>query len=276
MGERYPVTGNLNIYVGGFTGENGDAERFENAWNLNMAAGSGAKMVGKAAFNTAPTDPSDCSPGFTPNIPEIIWEDLKVYTYAFEDQTVNTDYDMNDVVLKVSYVVDEEGTGENDGKVVYNKKKLNVTLVALGATYEITAKIGYADLFKEGNEGKELHQVLEVNKGIMVNTGEKAQNGVTPKSCTVDAPDGWDGDFGNLPVSIHVSTTGKDYVFPNNDAYPHAVMIPVDWAWPTERTNVITAYPKFKNWATSTATPRADSDWYNIGNAVEGKVVQNN
>lgn len=200
-----------------------------------------------------------------------IYGDPAVYTYAFEDQTLNTDYDMNDVVLKVSYVVDEEGTGENAGKVVYNKKKLNVTLVALGATYEITAKIGGADLFK----GEELHQVLKVNKGIMVNTGEKAQNGVTPKSCTVDAPANWNGEFESLPVSIHVSTTGKDYVFPNDDEYPHAVMIPVDWAWPTERTNVITAYPNFKNWATSTATPRADSDWYNIGNAVEGKVVQN-
>lgn len=201
-----------------------------------------------------------------------IYGDPAVYTYAFEDQTLNTDYDMNDVVLKVSYVVDEEGTGENAGKVVYNKKKLNVTLVALGATYEITAKIGGADLFK----GEELHQVLKVNKGIMVNTGEKAQNGVTPKSCTVDAPANWNGEFESLPVSIHVSTTNKDYSFPNNDAYPHAVMIPVDWAWPTERTNVITAYPKFKNWATSTATPRADSDWYNKENAVEGKVVQNN
>ena len=274
VGERYPVTGNLNIYVGGFTGENGDAERFENAWNLNMAAGSGAKMVGKAAFNTAPTDPSDCSPGFTPNIPEIIWEDLKVYTYAFEDQTVNTDYDMNDVVLKVNYHV--KNINAETGEVEYDKTKLDVLLVALGATYEITAKIGDADLFKEGNEGKELHQVLGVSKGIMVNTGEKAQNGVAPKSCTVAVPTTWNGEFESLPVSIHVSTTGKDYVFPNNDAYPHAVMIPVDWAWPTERTNVITAYPKFKNWATSTATPRADSDWYNIDNAVSGKVVQNN
>ena len=40
-------------------------------------------------------------------------------------------------------------------------------------------------------------------------------------------------------------------------------MIPVDWRWPTERTRVTEAYPKFVNWATSTADPRADSDWYN-------------
>lgn len=273
VGETYPINGKLNVYVGGFTGQN--ASGYEEHWNINMAAGDRKpQVVGKAAFNTAPTDPSDCAPGFTPNIPVVVNEEKKVYTYAFEDQTLNTDYDLNDVVLKVNYHV--TNTNAETGEVEYDKTKLDVLLVALGATYEITAKIGNADLFKEGNEGKELHQVLKVNKGIMVNTGEKAQNGVTPKSCTVDAPDKWNGEFESLPVSIHVSTTGKDYVFPNNDAYPHAVMIPVDWAWPTERTNVITAYPNFKNWATSTATPRADSDWYNKENAVEGKVVQNN
>lgn len=262
VGERYPVTGNLNIYVGGFTGENGDAERFENAWNLNMAAGSGAQMVAKAAFNTAPTDPSDCSPGFTPNIPEIIWEDLKVYTYAFEDQTLNTDYDMNDVVLKVNYHV--KNTNAETGEVEYDKTKLDVLLVALGATYEITAKIGEEDLF----EGKELHVAMGKSKGIMINTagtGGNSISGVAPVTCTVAVPPTttWNGEFESLPVSIHVSTTGKDYVFPNNDAYPHAVMIPVDWRWPTERTRVTEAYPKFVNWATSTADPRADSDWYN-------------
>ena len=262
VGERYPVNGNLNIYVGGFTGENGDAERFENAWNLNMAAGSGAQMVAKAAFNTAPTDPSDCSPGFTPNIPEIIWEDLKVYTYAFEDQTVGSDYDMNDVVLKVNYHV--KNTNAETGEVEYDKTKLDVLLVALGATYEITAKIGEEDLF----EGKELHVAMGKSKGIMINTagtGGNSISGITPAKCTVAVPPTttWNGEFESLPVSIHVSTTGKDYVFPNNDAYPHAVMIPVDWRWPTERTRVTEAYPKFVNWATSTADPRADSDWYN-------------
>ena len=189
-------------------------------------------------------------------------EDPYVYTYAFEDQTLNSDYDMNDVVLKVSYVVKEEGTEENAGKVIYDKTQLNVTLVALGATYEITAKIGKADLF----EGKELHAAMGQNKGIMINTagtGGNSKSGVAPKLCTVAVPAGWNGDFEDLPVSIHVSTTGKDYVFPNNDAYPHAVMIPVDWRWPTERTRVTEAYPKFVNWATSTADPRADSDWYN-------------
>ena len=241
VGERYPVNGNLKIYVGGFTGENGDAERFENAWNLNMAAGSGAKMVGKAAFNTAPTDPSDCSPGFTPNIPEIIWEELKVYTYAFEDQTVGSDYDMNDVVLKVSYKV--KSTNAETGEVEYDKTKLNVTLVAAGATYNIKVKIGETYLFG----GTEIHDKFGVSKGVMVNTGNGKAQTASPQSDEVPVPAGLadeDGniDFNELPVTIEVLSTGKTYVFPNTDLYPHAVMVPTDWAWPTERTNIREAY----------------------------------
>ena len=170
-----------------------------------------------------------------------IYGDPAVYTYAFEDQTLNTDYDMNDVVLKVSYAVDEEGTGENEGKVIYNKKKLNVTLVALGATYEITAKIGKEALF----EGQELHAAMKQKKGIMINTGGTGGNsisGVAPETCTVSVPAGWNGKFEELPVSIEVSTTNKTYAFPNDDVYPHVIMVPTDWAWPTERTNIKDAY----------------------------------
>ena len=239
VGERYPVTGNLNIYVGSFTGAN--VEGFKEAWNLNMAAGSGAKMVGKAAFNTAPTDPSDCSPGFTPNIPEIIWEDLKVYTYAFEDQTVGSDYDMNDVVLKVNYHV--TNTNAETGEVEYDKTKLDVLLVAAGATYNIKVKIGETYLFG----GTEIHDKFGVSKGVMVNTGNGKAQTASPQSDEVPVPAGLadeDGniDFNELPVTIEVLSTDKTYVFPNTDLYPHAVMVPTDWAWPTERTNVREAY----------------------------------
>ena len=170
-----------------------------------------------------------------------IYGDPAVYTYAFEDQTLNTDYDMNDVVLKVSYAVEEEGTGENEGKVIYDKSNLVVELVALGATYEITAKIGNADLF----EGKELHAAMGQKKGIMINTGGTGGNsisGVATQKCIVAAPAGWNGEFEELPVSIEVSTTNKTYAFPNDDVYPHVIMVPTDWAWPTERTNIKDAY----------------------------------
>ena len=251
-------SGNVTCAIGAITDKGASNTGVQPTYVHNNSGVSRVEI--KDVTFTAPTE-EECAgtwkKGGTPK-----YETPQVYTYAFEDQTLNTDYDMNDVVLKVSYVVDEEGTGENAGKVVYNKKKLNVTLVALGATYEITAKIGGADLFK----GQELHAAMGLKKGIMINTagtGGNSISGVATQKCTVDAPANWNGEFESLPVSIHVSTTGKDYVFPNNDAYPHAVMIPVDWRWPTERTRVTEAYPKFVNWATSTADPRADSDWYN-------------
>ena len=297
VGERYPVNGNLKIYVGGFTGENGDAERFENAWNLNMAAGSGAEMVGKKAFNTAPTEASDCAPEFVPDPPTPIYEELKVYTYAFEDQTVGTDYDMNDVVLKVSYKVKSTNS---DGQVEYDKTKLTATLVAAGATYNIKIKIGNTYLFNE----QEIHDALGVNRGVMVNTGNGQT--ATPVSDEIATPaeladeDG-NIDFTQLPVTIEVTSTGKTYSYPNTDTYPHAIMIPTDWAWPTERTIITEAYPgtsdadkvaiggneekkinggnypenSFAAWAATLADQRnaTMNGWYNHPN---GKTMTNN
>jgi hypothetical protein len=256
-----------------------------------MAGGDGKpQVVGKAAFNTASTDASDCAPAFTPNIPEVVYETLKVYTYAFEDQTVNTDYDMNDVVLKVNYHVTEQGTGANAGKVIYDKTKLDVKLVAAGATFNIKVKIGNTYLFG----GKEIHDALNVDPGVMVNTGGPQTANPAVEKNGISIPAGWNGDFTKLPVSIEVLSTSTTYVFPNTDLYPHAVMVPTDWAWPQERVNVQVAYPgtssaskvtinnvevpnnSFRAWGGTPAASRtsAMNGWYN--NPASGKVVSNN
>ena len=184
---------------------------------------------------------SECSPGIEIVPPTPIYEKLKVYTYAFEDQTVGSDYDMNDVVLKVSYKV--KSTNAETGEVEYDKTKLNVTLVAAGATYNIKVKIGETYLFG----GTEIHDKFGVSKGVMVNTGNGKAQTASPQSDEVPVPEGLadeDGniDFNELPVTIEVLSTDKTYVFPNTDLYPHAVMVPTDWAWPTERTNIREAY----------------------------------
>ena len=198
-----------------------------------------AVLVAKGQVDEVKTE-SECSPGIEIVPPTPIYEEMKIFTYAFEDQTLNTDYDLNDVVLKVNYHVTE--TNEETGEVVYDKTQLDVQLVAAGATYEIKAKIGDAYLF----EGQEIHLAMNQNKGVMINTGgtgSNSVNGVPPAECTVDVPAGWNGEFEELPVSIEVSTTNKTYAFPNDDIYPHVVMIPVDWAWPIERVNIKDAYP---------------------------------
>ena len=230
-------SGNVTCAIGAITDKGASNTGVQPTYVLNNSGVSRVEI--KDVTFTAPTE-EECAgtwkKGGTPK-----YETPQVYTYAFEDQTLNTDYDMNDVVLKVSYAVEEEGTGENEGNVIYDKSNLVVELVALGATYEITAKIGNADLF----EGKELHAAMGQKKGIMINTGGTGGNsisGVATQKCIVAAPAGWNGEFAELPVSIAVSTTNKTYAFPNDDVYPHVIMVPTDWAWPTERTNIKNAY----------------------------------
>ena len=246
--------------------------------NVNKGGNQNVTFIQKKCANVAPIEESECAPGYIPVPPTPIYEELKVYTYAFEDQTVGTDYDMNDVVLKVSYKVKSTNS---DGQVEYDKTKLTATLVAAGATYNIKIKIGNTYLFNE----QEIHDALGVNAGVMVNTGNGKAQTATPISCEVAVPTGFAGNFTQLPVSIEVLSTGKTYVYPNTDNYPHAVMIPVDWRWPLERIIVTEAYPgttdaetvtiggvnypvnSFDAWAATPAAQRtADMDWYNHPN----------
>ena len=190
-----------------------------------------------------------------------------IYTYAFEDQKVAGDYDMNDVVLKICHPYNA------DGKTL-NKSKLDVKLVAAGATFNIRVKIGDQPLFN----GEEIHKVLGVNPGVMVNTGahSNVQNGVTPKEFSVDAPAGWDGDFEKLDVKIEVITLDDEVIaFLTEKVVPYAVMIPNDWEWPIERINVMKAYKGFKEWAETPVEQRTPemNRWYE--NPVEGNVVTN-
>ena len=250
-----------------------------------------AVLVAKGQVTDVVTE-SECSPGIEIVPPTPIYEELKVYTYAFEDQTVGSDYDMNDVVLKVSYKV--KSTNAETGEVEYDKTKLNVTLVAAGATYNIKVKIGETYLFG----GTEIHDKFGVSKGVMVNTGNGKAQTASPQSDEVPVPAGLadeDGniDFNELPVTIEVLSTDKTYVFPNTDLYPHAVMVPTDWAWPTERTNVREAYAgtddaeketiegtefpvnSFTVWGGTAAASRTAimNGWFN--HPVTGKVMTN-
>ncbi|WP_092070420.1 DUF4842 domain-containing protein [Prevotella sp. tf2-5] len=278
----------INLLNGTFMYATEERDQEWGQWHTNTPGeqiGNGnAVLVAKGQVNDVKTE-SECSPGIDIVPPTPIYEELKVYTYAFEDQTVGTDYDMNDVVLKVSYKV--KSTNAETGEVEYDKTKLVATLVAAGATYNIKVKIGNTYLFNE----QEIHEALGVNPGVMVNTGNGKAQTATPVSSEITTPTGLadeDGniDFTQLPVTIEVTSTGKNYSYPNTDPYPHAVMIPVDWRWPLERIIVTEAYPgtsnadkvtidgvdypvnSFDAWA---ATPAADrtpamNGWYNNPN----------
>jgi len=231
--------------------------------------------------------PTPCNPGFepTPGTGTFLNEP-QVYTYAFEDQKVNGDYDMNDVVLKISY----HAVRDAEGRVLeIQQNKLDVKMVAAGATFNLEAYVGDHKLFDN-----EVHAAFGVDPGLMVNTGRNTAT-IIPEDLGIDAPEGWDGDFKDLDVKIHVLISEPywiEYLTDKVKVSPYAIMIPNDWRWPTERTCVTEAYPgkntagtgepvvfddeySFRKWAETPNADRTDAmkSWFNY--YLEGKTMTN-
>ena len=240
--------------------------------------------AGKVAPKITKIPATKCNPGFEPGEGTEIDVNPDIKTYAFEDQIINGDYDMNDVVLQMSYVPERD----SQGNITINEKKLDVKLVAAGATFNIKVFIGEEPLFG----GKEIHAAFaEANPGMnivagkMVNTGAKANfNGAKPATCQIEFPNAV--DFKNLDVKIVVNDKTDspiEYLGDKEKVTPYAIMIPNNWRWPQERTIITEAYPgkkiagsdeydenfSFKKWAETTGSNRDNIDWYN--NPVEGK-----
>jgi len=190
----------------------------------------------------------------------------QVWTYAWEDKDFG-DYDMNDCVIEVQ---------EN----AKDPSKLDVTLVALGGArnlwlgFENKKAQSYIDYIPVFNQ--ELHEVLGVPVGTLVNTGRTSAEPVT---ITVSKPEGFDfqkcsfvlgcmfkddqqGIYESDYYAIHIAQKGQD---------PHGIIIPGKWQWPTETTCIKDAYPKFTDWAHSIADPTS-KNWYMT--PVEGKVIK--
>ena len=51
---------------------------------------------------------------------------------------------------------------------------------------------------------------------------------------------------------------------------PQALIIPGQWAWPTERTNITEAYPDFATWVKDVT----NNDWYTNPTDNSGKIVR--
>lgn len=228
-----------------------------------------------------------CNPGFDPGEGDgdEFYPEPAVYTYAFEDQLVAGDYDMNDVVLKISY----HAVRDSQGRITeIDEDKLDVRMVAAGATFNLEAYVGDHKLFDN-----EVHAAFGVNEGVMVNTGRNTST-VIPEDLGVDAPATWDGDFKNLDVKIYVLLSNPywvEYLTDKEKETPYAIMIPNDWRWPTERTIVTEAYPgkntaesgdpvydeeySFKKWAETPDVDRTDAmkSWFNY--PVTGKTMTN-
>lgn len=190
----------------------------------------------------------------------------QIWTYAWEDKDFG-DYDMNDCVIEVQ---------EN----AQDQSKLDITLVALGGArrlwlgFENKRARDYKDYIPIFD--KELHEVLGVPLGTLVNTGRAS---AAPVTITLSKPADFDfqkcsfvlgamfkddeqGIYESDYYAIHIAKEGQD---------PHGIVIPGKWKWPTEATCIKDAYSKFTDWAHDVKDPTS-KNWYMF--PVDGKVVR--
>lgn len=210
----------------------------------------GADRVEKAEGLPVPPEPSE----------------PKVWTYVWEDKDFG-DYDLNDCVIEVQ-------ENKND------RTKLDITLVALGGARQLW--LGFdnknAKTYKDYTPvwNKELHSLLGVATGTLVNTGRASAK---PVKITLPKPEGFDFQTCSFVLGAKHSDEDKNMMDYDNDFYyikiatvgqdPHGIVIPEKWQWPTETTCIKDAYPKFNTWS---ADHTKAQDWYKY--PVSGKVVK--
>lgn len=182
---------------------------------------------------------SNCNPGYnhvtTDPEPKTMY-----YYYAFEDLGATDDFDFNDVVLGVTAPVD----GVSD-----------VYLMAAGGT--LSTVVTY-----NGNQiGNEVHGEFGVPVTTMVNT--KSFDHSFVKLGTVSGVT----DASALDLAIVVSDGGasREIKAPAVGATPLMIRVAGNddgkWFWPSERTNITSAYNGFGAWGASYAS---NTGWYKI------------
>ena len=188
----------------------------------------------------------------------------QIWTYVWEDKDFG-DYDMNDCVIEVEEHADDAS-------------QIKVTLVALGGARHLwlgfDSKTAQSYMDHKPVIEKELHEVLSVPVGTLVNTGRTKANPVIvydgPKPAGFDFQtcsfvlgamfkDDQKGVYESDYYHIHIATAGQD---------PHGIVIPGKWQWPTEQTCIKDAYPEFNTWASDRTKCQ---DWYK--HPVPSKVV---
>jgi len=208
------------------------------SWGANYkSVGNGnATIIKKGEQSVISKTADECSPAITPSTPTIIVDTYPIYSYAFED-TKAGDYDMNDVVIKAQET--------KDGKI-------NLTLVALGATLDLNIRLypagtlgqnevahysGEPQVLTDSKGNNELHAMMGVSRGTMVNTTVSATR-VAPITIQIDK-----GSYNpaHLPLAIYSTAQGEMRLAGAGQA-PFGVIVPIDWQWPTERVNITTAY----------------------------------
>lgn len=170
---------------------------------------------------------------------------------ACEDLGNTDDIDFNDIVFSVSHTA-----GETTAKV---------TPLAAGGVLP-------SNIYHGGNNLGEIHNLINGaqpnanGQYSMLNTGSKGTPG---SAITITVPA--DYSVTNHGFTVKVKDQNESIVLESAEigTAPQMLVLPGEWAWPTERTPIDTAFPMFENWSKAANTA---IDWYK--SPVEGKVVK--
>lgn len=170
---------------------------------------------------------------------------------ACEDLGNTDDIDFNDVVFSVSHTA-----GETTAKV---------TPLAAGGVLP-------SNIYYGGSNLGEIHNLINGaqpnanGQYPMLNTGSKGTPG---SAITINVPA--DYSVTNHGFTVKVKDQNESIVLESAEVgtAPQMLVLPGEWAWPTERTPIGTAFPMFVNWSKAANTA---IDWYK--SPAEGKVVK--
>lgn len=170
---------------------------------------------------------------------------------ACEDLGNTDDIDFNDVVFSVSHTA-----GETTAKV---------TPLAAGGVLP-------SNIYHGGKNLGEIHNLINGaqpnanGQYSMLNTGSKGTPG---SAITINVPA--DYSVTNHGFTVKVKDQNESIVLESAEigTAPQMLVLPGEWAWPTERTPIGTAFPLFVDWSKAANTA---IDWYK--SPVEGKVVK--
>lgn len=170
---------------------------------------------------------------------------------ACEDLGNTDDIDFNDVVFSVSHTA-----GETTAKV---------TPLAAGGVLP-------SNIYYGGSNLGEIHNLINGaqpnanGQYPMLNTISKGTPG---SAITINVPA--DYSVTNHGFTVKVKDQNESIVLESAEVgtAPQMLVLPGEWAWPTERTPIGTAFPMFVDWSKAANTA---IDWYK--SPVEGKVVK--
>ncbi len=178
------------------------------------------------------------------------------WTVACEDLGGTFDYDFNDVVFRMSHVAGHDYA--------------TITPVAAGGT--LSAKLCYNG--KEISDEWHQHFGNGYEPNVMINTGRGPSETSVKTILLSGLPTDWSmskfsKDSNGFSIKVkradgyQTSVTG-----PDKGAAPQMLILPYDWQWPTELTNITDAYPGFGEWGAN----YTNSSWVNT--KVADKVVE--